>query len=178
MLLGLRLERQFWGEKGLESCSLLAVLRDRLEADRSVRTLEVDDGWQPNRDLGVQIGRWSWLDVRALIEDHGSGKRMARVGFRVRLSPVGVLTSAVLLSLLGLSLGSGSALGATIALAVGAGVVVLTVSRAWRTARTLATVDRAVTAAASLCGLQPVGARDGTTPASDRHRPRAREAHS
>jgi hypothetical protein len=57
---------------------------------RTTRAVKVDDGWQLGRDISVQTGRWTWLDLRVLIEDHGSGKGLARVSTRVRLAPYGL----------------------------------------------------------------------------------------
>src|SRR4029453_9785021 len=41
---------------------------DWLRQSRAVRTIEVDEGWSDDRDVSVFVGRWAWLDIRALVE--------------------------------------------------------------------------------------------------------------
>ena len=44
------------------------------------RSIDVDDGWSRERDVSVSVGRWGWLDLRALIEEHAGGTRAAARG--------------------------------------------------------------------------------------------------
>jgi GT2 family glycosyltransferase len=99
--LGIGGERQFWGEVWTDAPTVLSSIRDRLQRSRSTRSIKLDDGWQMGRDISVQVGRWTWLDLRVLIEDHGSGKGLARVGRQVRLAPLGLVR--ILLSIAGLA---------------------------------------------------------------------------
>jgi GT2 family glycosyltransferase len=83
--------RRFWGETWTDAPTVLASIRDRLQQARSTRAVKLDDGWQMSRDISVQLGRWTWMDLRVLIEDHGSGKGLARVDRRVRMVPSGLV---------------------------------------------------------------------------------------
>ena len=49
-------------------------ITDWLRRSRAVHTIEIDEGWSDDRDVSVFVGRWAWLDIRALVEDHGAGK--------------------------------------------------------------------------------------------------------
>jgi hypothetical protein len=156
--MGVPLERHFWGEKWTDGAAFLAAIRDRLQASREVRGIQVDDGWQADRDISVQIGRWSWLDLRAVVEDHGSG-RLGRLGFRLRLAPLGALTLVALQ--VALAIGAVAAIPggtyAAVAPALG-GTGLLVVTWTWSTARTLAAATRSILQAATSCEMQPLHA--------------------
>ena len=47
-----------------------------------------------DRDVSVLVGRWAWLDVRALVEEHGGGKALLRVSTHLRPTIFGVVTRA------------------------------------------------------------------------------------
>ena len=59
---------------GRQPIACCRELTDWLRRSRAVRSIEIDDGWSDDRDVSVFVGRWAWLDVRALAEDHGAGK--------------------------------------------------------------------------------------------------------
>ena len=61
---------------------------------RAVRTIEIDEGWSDDRDVSVFVGRWAWLDVRALVEEHGGGKALLRVSTHLRPTSFGVVERA------------------------------------------------------------------------------------
>ena len=63
-------EEAFWGESWTSHDSLLTELTGLLRAVRPARYVEVDDGWHPERDVSVALGRWGWLDLRAFVEEH------------------------------------------------------------------------------------------------------------
>ena len=67
-------EDRFWSETWTSADRVLPQLTDWLRRSRAVRTIEIDEGWSDDRDVSVLVGRWAWLDVRALVEDHGGGK--------------------------------------------------------------------------------------------------------
>jgi hypothetical protein len=167
LVLAGRTERRFWGETQTDASDLLSAIRDRLQSSRAIRAIDIDDGWQPSRDIGVQIGRRTWLDLRALVEDHGAGKRLARLGMHVRLTFLGVATFVALLatSIVGVvrvvnaptEAGSYAVIALTLYLA----------SRwTWRVASALASAHRCVTDAAAACGMQPVMPSGGANPAN------------
>ena len=69
-------------------------LTDWLRRSRAVRTIEIDEGWSDDRDVSVLVGRWAWLDVRALVEEHGGGKALLRVSTHLRPTSFGVVSGA------------------------------------------------------------------------------------
>jgi GT2 family glycosyltransferase/sugar lactone lactonase YvrE len=100
LLIGGATEERFWSESWTSHDALLTETAGLLRAARPARFVEVDDGWRQERDVSVAIGRWGWLDVRALIEEHGGSKCLLRVGMRLRPAFIGVVAalSLVLLS--------------------------------------------------------------------------------
>ncbi|HEV8348043.1 MAG TPA: glycosyltransferase [Vicinamibacterales bacterium] len=136
-------EDRFWSDTWTSAERVLASLTDWLRQSRAVRTIEIDEGWSDDRDVSVFVGRWAWLDVRALVEDHGGGRSLLRVSTHLRPTAFGVVTA----------LGLGGALFAGVVFGVAlrwppAGVIaaVLTLLLAavavWRTAQTAAIVGR------------------------------------
>ena len=62
---------------------VLTEITDWLRRSRAVRTIEIDEGWSDDRDVSIPVGRWAWLDVRGLAEDHGGGKTLVRLSTMV-----------------------------------------------------------------------------------------------
>jgi len=58
-----------------------------------VRTIEIDEGWSDDRDVSVYVGRWAWLDVRALVEEHAGGKALLRVSTHLRPTSFGIVAA-------------------------------------------------------------------------------------
>ena len=84
-------EDRFWSETWTSADRVLAQLTDWLRRSRAVRTIEIDEGWSDDRDVSVFVGRWAWLDVRALVEEHGGGKALLRVSTHLRPTTFGVV---------------------------------------------------------------------------------------
>ncbi len=50
--------------------TFLTALASSLRAARPARRVHVDEGWHADRDLSMAVGRWGWLHVRTLVEEH------------------------------------------------------------------------------------------------------------
>jgi GT2 family glycosyltransferase len=163
LLIGEVAEDQFWGEVWTSGDAVLTRLVKRLRGSRVIRHVAVDDGWQQARDVSAPVGWWGWLDVRALIEDHGSGKSLLRVSHRLRVTPVGVAGMA----------GAGAALGAVLALNVlpewpvtpiTVAVLGLVMARGcWQLTAMIRAVRHAMSRAAEDVHMQPVPQSAQTT---------------
>ena len=165
--IGVGRDRRYWGETWTDASAVLSSIRDRLQHSRATRALKVDDGWQLGRDISVQTGRWTWLDLRALIEDHGAGKGLALVSTRVRLVPYGlpgvlmILASAI------------SAVALTLAphwkFSYISLALVLLVALRWlkRTVTAIIATDRCVTEGVASQEMHPVVARKEDAAAGD-----------
>jgi GT2 family glycosyltransferase/DNA-binding beta-propeller fold protein YncE len=94
LLSGSVTEDRFWSEDWTSADRVLTKLAEKLRRALPKRTVVVDDGWSEDRDLSVLVGRWAWLDVRALVEEHERGKCLMRVGTSLRPTPLGV-TAAI-----------------------------------------------------------------------------------
>src|SRR3989441_9080721 len=138
-------EDRFWSETWTSTDRVLASLTDWLRRSRAVRSIEIDEGWSDDRDVSVFVGRWAWLDVRALVEEHGGGKSLLRVSTHLRPTAFGVVAALGL----GIALLVGAVFGValrwplvgTIAATV---TVALASVAAWRTAQAAAIVRRGI----------------------------------
>ena len=159
LLMGRPVEDRYWSERWIVVESLLHKMTAWLRLSRAVDLIDIDDGWRASRDFSVATSPFVWLDVRALVEDHGAGKTLLRISSSARPSRLGELAAALLV----LCVGAVSAVGTTsdwrLPLVVCGLVLVLTWSVAvWRVGRTADVVREAVaklTAEEGLIELTP-----------------------
>src|SRR5262249_59851044 len=107
---------------------VLTQLTDWLRRSRAVRTIEIDEGWSDDRDVSAFVGRWAWLDVRAMVEDHAGGKALVRISTHLRPTTFGIVAALAI----GGALLAGATFGATILAEATSGTL-----RNWRIAGTL-----------------------------------------
>ena len=112
----------FWSEQWVDRADLLTRITRRLETASVGRAIDAHDTWQQERDLAVATGRWGWLDLRTLLEEHGQGRCLFRVTARHRLTPFGATAGAVVAVGVAASLLAGSVAAAAAAFAA-AGLV-------------------------------------------------------
>jgi GT2 family glycosyltransferase/sugar lactone lactonase YvrE len=150
-------EDRYWSETWTTTDRVLTQLTDWLRRSRAVRLIQIDDGWSDDRDVSVLVGRWGWLDLRALVEEHASGKCLLRVTTHVRPTSFGIVTAVLIAAaLLGAAI-TGVALRWPPAGAIAALVsVAVAAFGAWRTAQATAIVQRAVTSIAKEQGMVPM----------------------
>lgn len=157
LLCGSVTEDRYWSEHWTSTDRFLSRLNEWLRHSHMVRTIEVDDGWADDRDVSVLAGRWAWLDVRALVEEHEKGKVLLRVSMHIRPTSVGIVAATALAAGLLASVITGVALrwppaGATAAVIS----LAVTLFVAWRTAQATATMHRGVRAVASRLDMTPM----------------------
>ena len=159
LLIGGAPQERFWSETWTSPDALLTELTGQLRAARPARAVQVDDGLRADRDLSVSVGKWGWLDVRSLIEEHGGARCLLRLGLRLRLTMLGVvLALTLLLALL---------VARTLMLvqwpwgSIGVAVAVaLAVGRAmWQTSSVVSATRAAVGRAALTVGMMPIRLR-------------------
>jgi GT2 family glycosyltransferase/DNA-binding beta-propeller fold protein YncE len=138
-------EDRFWSETWTSADRVLSRLTEWLRLSRAVRTIEVDEGWADDRDVSIFVGRWAWLDVRALVEDHGAGRSLLRVGTHLRPTSFGVVTALGIGVALLVGAATGVALRRPLAgTVVAAATVGLILFVLWRTAQTTAIARRGI----------------------------------
>jgi GT2 family glycosyltransferase/sugar lactone lactonase YvrE len=138
-------EDRYWSETWTSTERVLSQITDWLRQSRAVHIIEIDEGWSDDRDVSVFIGRWAWLDLRALVEGHAAGKSLLRVSTHLRPTSFGVVTALGLAAGLLAAAVSGVALRSPITGAVAAGLTLAAVAfTMWRTAQATAIVRRAV----------------------------------
>ena len=151
-------EERFWGERWVGADVFLQKITNWLSLSRAVEVIEIDEGWWPHRDFSVAAGRWVWLDLRALVEEHEGGCGLARVATSARLTRLGRL-------IVGLGGSTGFALGlagivGSQPMATLGGIVLLAITRYAVLApmrRTVGVVREAVSKVAAELGLIPMG---------------------
>jgi GT2 family glycosyltransferase len=150
-------EDRYWSETWTTADRVLAKVTEWLRRSRAVRTIEIDEGWSDDRDVSVFVGRWAWLDVRALVEDHGGGKSLLRVSTHLRPTTFGVFGAILLGGALLIAAVYGVALSWPL-LGAAAALLILLVSAiaAWRTAQATATVRRGIEQVALSQGMTPM----------------------
>jgi hypothetical protein len=108
--------------------------------------VDVDEGWRQDRDLSLAVGRWGWLHLKTLMEEHEHGACMFRVRARLRPSLVGTLRGATLAVVV--AIGTSASMfvydrALTLAVAA-AGVAGIGVWTALQAIRGAAVLDRAI----------------------------------
>jgi O-antigen biosynthesis protein len=148
-------EERFWTESGAAAESLLTQITDRLRSSRGVGTIEIDDGWNHDRDVSISTGSLAWLDLRLLVENHGYGKCLARVRQRLRPSLVAAMVAAAVGVWIPLVFGKGMMFHAPLLTRIVGALLLGVVSRgAWQTVRTVAAVNGAVAEVMAEAGLK------------------------
>ena len=138
-------EDRYWSETWTSTERVLSQLTDWLRRSRAVHTIEIDEGWSDDRDISVFIGRWAWLDIRALVEEHQAGKALLRVSTHLRPTSFGVVSALGLAAALLLAALAGVALRWPVGGAVSSGLTLTVIAfTIWRTAQAAAIVRRAV----------------------------------
>jgi len=134
---------------------LLRELVGVLRASRPAQIVDVDDGWRPDRDLSLAIGRWGWLHVRTLVEEHEHGACLFRIRARLRPSFVGTLRGATLAVLVAGGMSASMFLyDPSVTLLVSAiGIAGVGARAAWQAIRGAAVLDRALTRVTIAAGL-------------------------
>ena len=160
--------RAFWSEHWIDHAHLLGEVVGVVRAARPAPDVEVDDGWRPDRDFSIGVGRWGWLHVQALVEEHAKGKCLMRVRSRLRVSGIGTLQAlTTALVLIGATIGlmsvhwrTGSAIGSL-------ALLLLATRTAWQTTRSVAVLDRALARVIQTAGMIALPQnRPGSAPAA------------
>ena len=155
LLSGTVTEDRFWSEQWTSSEIVLSRLADWLRRSRAVRTIEIDEGWSDDRDLSVPVGRWAWLDARALVEDHGGGKTMLRISTHLRPTTFGVISALTLGIALFVAAVFGVALRWPPAGAITGGLTIVIIAAALvRTAQATAILRRSIDGVTIAQGMQ------------------------
>ena len=153
-------EWAFWSEAWTAHSTVLTALVAALRAARPARRVDIDDGWHTDRDLSISVGRWGWLHVRALVEEHAEGRCLCRVAARLQPSVRGILRAVMISAVLVAASSAAIALRwPWVSMAAVATALALFVSAAWQTTRSVAVLDRALSRVTTQSGMVPLPGR-------------------
>lgn len=170
LLFGGTSERRFWSEAWTSHDRVLTELTGTLRAVRPARAVGVDDGWRADWDVSTGVGRWGWLDMRALIEEHASGRVLLRMGTRLRPTKLGLALALALATLTLVATKLGIALDRPLlSFGCALGVIAIFARAAWHTTVAVAVAGQAVARVTADSGMVPLG-----VPASGRRTPAIR----
>ena len=158
LLAGGRAARSFWSESPVAHTTLLTELVGVLRAARPAPLVQIDDGWHADRDLSVAIGRWGWLQVATLVEEHERGCALFRTRTRLRPSRAGVVQGILLAAIISAGTTASMMLhGPSLSVAVSAmALAALALRAAWQATRAVAVMDRAVARVTTAAGMLPL----------------------
>ncbi len=175
LLAGGSAEERFWSERWIAHDAVLTEIVGWLRASRPARSVEVDDGWRADRDLSIEVGRWGWLDVRALVEEHKDGCCLLRIGTRLRPSLIGAATALALGLILVVSTSAAIALRwPSISAACVTVAATVLLRAAWETTRAVAVLRRAVAGVAGTLSVERLAGRTAGVYGTIRLRPATR----
>lgn len=86
---GTGVQEQFWSERWTNGIALLDRLTQQLRTHCGWASVNIDEGWRPDRDITVEAGRVARLDLRVLVEEHSGGRCLTRVATSLRLTAIG-----------------------------------------------------------------------------------------
>jgi GT2 family glycosyltransferase/sugar lactone lactonase YvrE len=165
LLLGGATERRFWSEAWTSHDAVLTELTGTLRAVRPARAVGVDDGWRADWDVSTGVGRWGWLEMRGLIEEHSSGRVLLRMGTRFRPTKVGITLALALATVALVATKLGIALAwPSLSIACVLGVIGIFVRTAWHTTSAVSVAEQAIARVTADSGMIPLD----VTPAGKR----------
>ena len=164
LLIGGATEERFWSETWTSPDALYTEVTGLLRAARPAPFVDVDDGLRPDRDVSIGVGRWGWLDVRALIEEHGGARCLLRVGLRLRPGALGVVLVSSLLLAFVFAQDAFFVRRPWLSLAGVLCVAVVFARAAWQTSAAVGLARRAMQRAALTAGMTPIPMRGGWRP--------------
>jgi DNA-binding beta-propeller fold protein YncE len=150
-------EDRFWSETWTSAARVLAQVTDWLRRSRSVRTIEIDEGWADDRDVSILVGQWAWIDVRVLVEEHAAGRSLVRVSTHLRPTSFGIVSAFAFGIALVVCAWAGVAYRWPPAAVIAAGLTIaLTGIIIWRTAQTAGIVRRGIDRVTVDAGMTPL----------------------
>ena len=169
-LTGGRGEWSFWSESWTSQAALLTELVGVLRACRPAQLVHVDEGWHTNRDLSVSIGRWGWLHVLTLVEEHergcclfpSAGASSSRFAGTVHGLALAILLAGATGVSIALYRPSASVVASILAIAA------LALRAMWQATRAAAVLDQTVVRVTTAAGMLPLPVAPVLTPHATR----------
>ena len=153
------IESRFWAERWIGAEALLTLLTDRLRESSLTRTLQIEDGWPIARDIRIAIGAFAWLDLLVLVENHGSGRSLIRIGHKLRPAALSIIAALAIVAWTIVSVRGTALIPSWAANASGLVGVLVAGAALWRSARTLSAARCLISELAVEVDMQPLGTK-------------------
>ena len=92
------IELRFWVERRIGAEVLLTRLTERLRGSPLTGNVEIEDGWLSARDIRVAVWPFAWLDLLVLVENHGAGRSLVRIGHRLQPAALAILSALAIVA--------------------------------------------------------------------------------
>jgi GT2 family glycosyltransferase len=153
------IESRFWAERWIGAEELLTRMTDRLRSSPLARTIEIEDDWLTARDIRLPIWPFAWLDLRVLVENHGAGRSLVRIGNRLRLAALSIVAVLAIAAWPIARLQGDTLVTSAIAGVCSLIGVLLAGTALWRITRTLAVARQLIAELAQEVGMLPLRTR-------------------
>jgi GT2 family glycosyltransferase len=153
------IESKFWAERWVSTEVLLTKMTCRLRDSPLTRTLKIEDGWPTARDIRVAVKAFAWLDLLVLVEDHGAGRSMVRVGHKLRPAALSVIAALAIIAWTIVEVRGETVIPWWAASTAGIIGLLLIGTAVWRSARTLAAASYVIRELALEVNMWPISTR-------------------
>jgi GT2 family glycosyltransferase len=162
------IESRFWAERWIGAGALLTLITDRLRSSPLARTVEIEDGWLTARDIRVRVWPFAWLDLRVLVENHGAGRSLIRIGHRLKPAALSIVAALAMVAWPIARLERATVVASSIAGVSSVIGVLLAGTAIWRITRTWSAARGLIAEVAQEVGMHPLRMRLPWRPAHRR----------
>ena len=134
-------------------------MTDRLRSSPLGHTFEIEDGWLTGRDVRVPVWPFAWLDLRVLVENHGAGRSLVRVGHRLELSALSIVVALAIAAWPIARLQAATLVASAMSGVCSLIGVLLAGTALWRITRTLSVARSLIAELAQEVDMQPLRTR-------------------
>jgi O-antigen biosynthesis protein len=150
------IELRFWVERWIGAEALLTRMTDRLRGSPLTRSVEIEDGWLSARDIRVAVWPFAWLDLLVLVENHGAGRSLVRIGHRLQPAALSIVAALAIVAWPIARLQAAPVVASSIAGVSSVIGVLLAGTALWRSTRTLSAARGLIAELAQEEDMQPL----------------------
>jgi hypothetical protein len=131
----------------------------RLRDSPLTRTLKIEDNWPIARDIRIAVRPFAWLDLLVLVENHGDGRSLIRVGHRLRPAALTIIGALAIVAWTIVFVRGDLVIPWWVASAGGIAGFLLAGAALWRVTRTQTVAKQLIAELAMEIEMQPIPRR-------------------